>query len=67
LKWPSNYNIIQSYLTAIDNKNKEKMKDLYNKRNEHNIENDIVSEIYKRNKLNSKRLQFIIDNCTCLF
>jgi len=42
-------------LTTINNKNKEEIKNLYNENNENTIEN----------KLNSERLQFIINNCTC--
>ena len=51
-------------MTAIDNKNKDKMKDLYEKNIKSNIEKDIVYEMYKKRKLNSERFQFIIDNCT---
>ena len=51
-------------MTAIDNKNKEKVKDLYKENIKNNIEEDIVYEMYKNRKLNSERFQFIIDNCT---
>ena len=57
-------NLIQSYLMAIDNKNKEEVKFLYNERYKKNIENDIVFEMYNQKELNSERLQFIVDNCT---
>jgi len=57
-------NLIQSYLTAIDNKDKNKIKTLYNEYNKHDIEKDVVYEMYKKKELNSERLQFIIENCT---
>jgi len=60
-------NLIQLYLTAIDNKNKNEIEFLYNQNNKNNInniENDIVYEMYNANELNSERLQFIIENCT---
>jgi len=63
-----NYNLIQSYLTAIDNKNKKKIEVLYrlgrNNNNNNNIKNDIVYEMYNENELNYERLQYIIENCT---
>jgi len=59
----SDDNLIQSYLMAIDNKNKKEIEDLYQLNNKNNIEKDIVYEIYNKNELNSKRLQFIIENC----
>jgi len=59
-----NNNIIQSYLMAIDNKNKEDIIYLYNENSKNNIEKDTVYEIYKENKLNLERLQFILENCT---
>ena len=67
IKKVSDNNLIQSYITAIDNKNKNEIEILYNKNNKSNIEKDIVYEIYKKHELNSERLQFIIENCvTCL-
>jgi len=57
-------NLIQSYLTAIYNKNKKEIEILYNKNSKNDIEKDIVYEIYNKNELNSERLQFIIENCT---
>jgi len=60
-------NLIQSYLLAIDNKNKKKIEILYNENNKNNIEKDIVYEIYNSNELNSERLLYIIENCSsCL-
>jgi len=60
-------NLIKSYLNAIDRKNKEKIKILYNENFKNNIENDIAYEMYNENKLNCERLQFIINNCTAYF
>jgi len=61
----NNANLIQTYLMAIDNKNKEDIKFLYNENNSNNvIEKDIVFEMYNENKLNLERLQFIVENCT---
>jgi len=57
-------NLIQSYLLAIDNKNKKELEILYNKNKKNNIEKDIVYEIYNSNELNSERLLFIIENCS---
>jgi len=57
-------NLIQSYLTAIDNRNKKEIELLYNNDKNNNIENDIVYEMYKEDELSSERLQFIIENCT---
>ena len=51
-------------INAIDNKNKKKIKILFNKNNKQNIKKNIVYELYKENELNSERLQFIINNCT---
>jgi len=51
-------------LISIDEKNKNKIKSLLNKNNEHNIKRDIVYEMYNEHELNSERLQFIIENCT---
>jgi len=59
-----NGNLIQLYLSAIDNKDKEKIKILYNENNNNNIENDIILEIYNKKKLNSEKLEFILENCT---
>ena len=56
-------NLIQSFLIAIDNKNKEEIKFLYNEKYNKGIENDIVFEMYSQRELNSERLQFIIENC----
>jgi len=60
----SNHIVIPLFLTAIDNKNKEKVKTIYNKNNKNNIEKDIIYVIYNENKLNSERFQFVIENCT---
>ena len=60
----NNDTLIQSYLTAIDNKNKKEIEILYNEKNKNNNENDIVYIIYCNNELKSERLQFIIENCT---
>jgi len=56
-------NLIQSYLTAIDNRNKKKIEILYDK---NNIVKDVVYEMYKKNELNFERFQFIIENCLFL-
>jgi len=45
------FNLIQSYLTAIDNKNKKKIKELYYKNIKNNIEKDIVYELYKKKEI----------------
>jgi len=55
--------LIQSYLIAIDNKNKNEIKTLYHNANENNIKKDIIFELYNRNQLNSERLQFALENC----
>ncbi len=57
-------NLIQSYLAAIDKKNIEKIKLLFNKINKENIEIDIINEIYNLKELTEERLHFIIENCT---
>jgi len=57
-------NLIQSYLMAINNKNKKEIEILYKINSKNNIEKVMVYEIYNKNKLNSERLQFIIKNCT---
>jgi len=62
----NNDNLIQSYVIAIDNKNHEEIKFLYNENNDNYTEKDIVFEIYKKNELNSERLQFIVENNTYL-
>jgi len=49
---------------AIDNKNKEEIRLLYDEKYKDNVEKDIVFEIYNKNELNLERLQFIIENCT---
>ena len=60
-----NDNLIQSFLMAIDNKNREEIKILYNEKYKNNFEkDDVVLEIYQKNELNSERLQFIVENCT---
>ena len=56
--------MIQSYMTAIDDKNKDKIKYLYTENNKNSTENNIVYELYNKNELNSERLLFIIENCT---
>jgi len=56
--------LIQSYLIAIDNRNKDEVEFLFNKANEYNIKKDIVFEMYNRYQLNSKRLEFIMEQCT---
>ena len=58
-----NDNLIQSFLIAIDNKNKEEIKFLYNEKYKKSIENDIVFEMYSQRELKSERMQFIIENC----
>ena len=58
-----NDNLIQSFLIAIDNKNKEEIKFLYNEKYKKGTENDIVFEMYSQRELNSERLKFIIENC----
>ena len=63
----SNFDLIQSVLTAIDNKNKHIIENLYYENYKSFIEKDIIYEIYNENKLNSERLQFIIGNCTSYF
>jgi len=50
-----NDNLIQSYLTVIDSKNKEEIKILHNENNKNNVEKDVVFEIYNKNKLNSEQ------------
>jgi len=62
-----NDGLIKSLLKAIDNKNEIEIKILYNKSNYHNVNNNVVYEMYNENKLNCERLQFIIDNCTVYF
>ena len=60
-----NDNLMLSFLTAIDNKNKNKIEKLYKINNKNNnIENNMIYEIYNENKLNSERLQFVVENCT---
>jgi len=56
--------LINSYLTAIDNKDKNKVEILSNENKKHNIKKDIVYEMYNENKLDSERFQFILENCT---
>ena len=56
--------LIQSYLIAIDNRNKDEVEFLFNKANEYNIKKDIVFKMYNRYQLNSKRLEFIMKQCT---
>jgi len=60
----NNDNLIQSYLIAIDNKNKKEIETLYEININNNTKKDIVYEMYNENQLNSERLQFIIGNCT---
>jgi len=50
-------------LIAIDNKNKNEIRILFNEKNKNNIEKDIVFEMYNKNYLNPERLRFIIENC----
>jgi len=57
-------NLIKLYLTAIDNQNKNEFENLFNKNKYNSIEKDIVLEMYNSNQLNSKRFQFIIENCS---
>ena len=59
--------LIQSYLMAIDNKNKNEIKNLYEINNINKIKKDIVYKMYIDDKLNSERFQFIINNCTDYF
>jgi len=56
-------NLIQLYLVAIDNKNKNEVKKIYNENKRATDENDIVFEIHNRKQLNIERLNFIINNC----
>ena len=58
------YTLYHSYLMAIDNKNKDKIKFLYYEKYKDNIVNDIVFELYNKNKLNEERLKFIVENST---
>ena len=56
---------INQFLNAIDNKNIEEIKILFNEYSGNDTKNyDIVFELYNRNQLNSERFQFIIENCT---
>ena len=55
--------LIQLYLVAIDNKNKNKVENIYNINKEYTEENDIVFEMYNNKLLNTERLQYIINNC----
>ena len=62
---------IENLIMAIDKKNKKTIKNLYlyslstnNENNKIIKEKDIVYEMYIKNKLNSERFQFIIENCT---
>jgi len=48
---------------AIDNKNKKEIEILYKMNNKNIVEKNIVYEMYNIDKLNSERLQFIIENC----
>jgi len=57
-----NLDLIQSYLVAIDNKNKDKIEILFNENEKNTIKNDIVLWMYFNDKLNSERLKFIIEN-----
>eukprot|EP00833_Pecoramyces_ruminatium_P007802 jgi/Orpsp1_1/1181834/evm.model.c7180000078802.1 len=54
--------LIEKYLKAIDKGKIDKIKDLLNKNK--NIKQDIVLEIYNKNLLTYKRLNFIIKNCS---
>jgi len=56
-------NLIQSFLMAIDKKNKKGIEALCNKNNKYDIKENTVYEMYIKNELNSERLQFIIENC----
>jgi len=63
-------NNIENLITAIDKKDKKKIENSYlyllstnNENNKIIKEKDIVYEIYIKNKLNSERFQFIIENC----
>jgi len=68
IKKVSNKKLIQLYLKAIDNKNKNEIEILYNEYNtNNNNKKDIVYNIYSRNKLNSERLQFYNRKLYCLF
>ena len=55
--------LIQSYLAAIDNKNKNEIENLFKENKKFSNENDIVFEMYNKKQLNSERLQFIINKC----
>jgi len=45
-------------------KTEKKIKFLYNEKYKDTVEKDVVLGIYKKNELNSERLQFIVKNCT---
>lgn len=59
----NNINIINSYITAINEKNVNEIKILTNNNNNNN-NLDIVLEIYKSNLLTSEGLQFIMEKCS---
>jgi len=50
------------YVEAIDNKNREEIKNLIINGNNTN-KKDVVYELYENNLLTAERLQFIIENC----
>jgi len=56
--------LVQSYLNAIDDKNKNEIRQLTIQNDKNDIEKDIVYELYSNNQLNNERLLFIIENCT---
>jgi len=56
--------LIQLYLVAIDNQNKNEVETIYNENKKYTDENDIVFEIYNKDQLSNTRLKYIINNCS---
>jgi len=60
---------IDSYIFAIDSKNKNNIESLFRSNSENNKDdkNEIIIELYNNNLLTVDRLQFIMNYCTqCL-
>jgi len=59
-----NINEIDTYIKVIENEDIIGLKELIKNNNHENCQKNIVLEIYNKHELSSKRLQFIMKNCS---